>query len=91
MRFVSLLGLFGLVVLSPIALLLGVGLSEATTVGMLQGEKLVLTEFVAYIHLGGIGGMAPGRMGDLAELGLRAMLGGSLATFTTACIAGALL
>jgi hypothetical protein len=40
------------------------------------------------IQLGGIGGMAPNRMGDLAELGLRAMLGGSLATFMTACVAG---
>jgi CNT family concentrative nucleoside transporter len=93
---------------------------------MLLGEKLVLTEFVAYVHLGdimasatplsprgaiiasyalcgfanfasvgiqlgGIGGMAPGRMGDLAELGFRAMIGGSLATFMTACIAGVLL
>ncbi len=113
-------------IFTPVALLLGVDLSEASTVGMLLGEKLVLTEFVAYIHLGeimssptplspraaviasyalcgfanfasvgiqlgGIGGIAPGRMGDLAELGFRAMIGGSLATFMTACIAGALL
>ncbi|MFZ5481941.1 MAG: NupC/NupG family nucleoside CNT transporter [Myxococcota bacterium] len=113
-------------VFTPLALLMGVGLAEAPTVGMLLGEKLVLTEFVAYIHLGeimtgptplsargaviasyalcgfanfasvgiqlgGIGGMAPGRMGDLAELGLRAMIGGSLATFMTACVAGMML
>ena len=43
------------------------------------------------IQLGGIGGMAPNRRTDLAQLGLRAMLGGTLACFMTACIAGALL
>ena len=95
-------------IFTPVALLLGVPWSEASTVGMLLGEKTVLTEFVAYSHLGalmsgptplsdrsaviasyalcgfanfasigiqlgGIGGMAPSRMGDLAELGLKAM------------------
>jgi CNT family concentrative nucleoside transporter len=43
------------------------------------------------IQLGGIGGIAPQRRGDLARLGLRAMLGGTLAAFMTACIAGILL
>lgn len=43
------------------------------------------------IQIGGIGGMAPGRQRDLAKLGLRAMLGGALANFMTACIAGILL
>jgi concentrative nucleoside transporter, CNT family len=43
------------------------------------------------IQIGGIGGMAPGRQRDLAKLGLRAMLGGALANFMTACIAGMLL
>ncbi len=42
------------------------------------------------IQLGGIGGIAPGRRSDLARLGLRAMLGGTLAAFMTACIAGIL-
>ncbi len=40
------------------------------------------------IQLGGIGGIAPDRRSDLAKLGLRAMLGGTLAAFTTACIVG---
>jgi CNT family concentrative nucleoside transporter len=40
------------------------------------------------IQLGGIGGIAPNRQGDLARLGLRAMIGGTLAAFMTACIAG---
>jgi concentrative nucleoside transporter, CNT family len=43
------------------------------------------------IQIGGIGGMAPGRQRDLAKLGLRAMFGGALANFMTACIAGMLL
>jgi CNT family concentrative nucleoside transporter len=42
------------------------------------------------IQLGGIGGIAPTRRGDLARFGLRAVLGGSLATFMTATIAGVL-
>lgn len=40
------------------------------------------------IQLGGIGSLAPERRGDLAQLGLRAMLGGMLACCMTACVAG---
>jgi CNT family concentrative nucleoside transporter len=43
------------------------------------------------IQLGGIGGIVPERRGDLAKLGFRAMLGGTLAAFMTACVAGVLL
>lgn len=43
------------------------------------------------IQIGGIGGIAPERQADLARLGVRALLGGSLACFMTACIAGILL
>ena len=43
------------------------------------------------IQIGGIGGIAPGRRRDLAQLGLRAMIGGSLAAFMTAAIAGVLI
>ena len=42
------------------------------------------------IQIGGIGGIAPNRRSDLAKYGLRAVLGGSLATFMTATIAGVL-
>ena len=42
------------------------------------------------IQIGGIGALAPERRTDLAQLGLRALLGGSLATFLTATIAGML-
>jgi CNT family concentrative nucleoside transporter len=43
------------------------------------------------IQIGGIGAMAPSRKADLARLGLRAMVAGSLACFQTAAIAGFLL
>lgn len=111
---------------SPIAFAMGIPWSEAPVVGRLLGEKIVLTEFIAYINLGrimespeplsersaiiasyalcgfanfasigiqlgGIGGIAPSRMSDLAALGLRAMIAGSLAAFMTATVAGALL
>lgn len=112
---------------SPIAFAMGVPWSEATIVGGLLGEKLVLTELIAYMHLGemmaasepvlsersaiiasyalcgfanfasigiqlgGIGGIAPERMGDLAELSIRALIGGSLAAFMTGTVAGVLI
>ncbi|MCB9758630.1 MAG: NupC/NupG family nucleoside CNT transporter [Alphaproteobacteria bacterium] len=114
-------------VFSPIAFAMGVPWDEAAVVGRLLGEKLVLTEFIAYvslgglvnaevpvlsersaiiasyalcgfanfasvgIQLGGIGGIAPERMGDLSALALRAMIAGSLAAFMTATVAGVLL
>lgn len=43
------------------------------------------------IQIGGIGGIAPSRQSDLAKIGVRAMVAGTLACFTTACIAGMLL
>ena len=42
------------------------------------------------IQIAGIGGLAPERRGDLAKLSLRAMVGGTLAAFMTACFAGML-
>jgi CNT family concentrative nucleoside transporter len=43
------------------------------------------------IQIGGIGALAPTRRHDLARLGVRAMIAGTLANFVTATIAGALL
>lgn len=40
------------------------------------------------IQLGGIGTLAPDRRKDLALLGVRSLIGGTLACFMTACIAG---
>ena len=39
------------------------------------------------IEIGGLGGMAPTRRSDIARLGLRAMLAGTIASFMTAAIA----
>ncbi len=43
------------------------------------------------IQVGGIGSLAPERRGDMAKLGFRAMVGGLLASYLTATIAGILL
>ena len=43
------------------------------------------------IQIGGIGGIAPRRRKDLSRLALRAMIGGSIAAFMTAAIAGVLI
>jgi len=118
-------GILGLV-LAPLAWVIGVPWSDASLVGGLIGQKVVINEFVAYLQLadivncktegvsltnhgaliatyalcgfanfssiaiqiGGIGGLAPERRSDLARFGLRAVLGGSIATFMTATIAG---
>jgi len=42
------------------------------------------------IMIAGIGGMAPSRRSDVARLGVKSIVAGSLAAFMTACIAGAL-
>lgn len=110
--------------LSPISWIIGVPWQDATKVGSLIGQKVVINEFIAYldlgnmiqqgllseksrlistyalcgfanfssiaIQIGGIGGIAPDRRKDLARFGLRAVLGGSIATFMTATIAGVL-
>jgi CNT family concentrative nucleoside transporter len=43
------------------------------------------------IQIGGIGALVPERRHDLAKLGLRAMFAGTLANFTSACIAAMLM
>ena len=43
------------------------------------------------IQIGGIGSLAPERRGEMAKVGLRAMIGGLLATYMTASLAGLLL
>ncbi len=68
--------------------------------GLLDTKSIVIATFALCgfanfssiaIQIGGIGGMAPNRQSDLSRLGLRALLGGSLATFMSATIAGALI
>jgi CNT family concentrative nucleoside transporter len=43
------------------------------------------------IQVGGIGSLAPERRSEMAKIGFRAMIGGLLASYMTACIAGILL
>ncbi|NOY43232.1 MAG: NupC/NupG family nucleoside CNT transporter [Planctomycetes bacterium] len=75
-------------------------LTEAVERGTLDSRSVTLMTYALCgfanfgsigIQLGGIGGIAPERRSDLAKLGFRAMLGGTLAAFMTACVAGLLL
>ena len=113
------------VIFQPLAWSMGVPWNEAKILGTLMGEKIVLTELIAYsnlselilneqisertaiiasyalcgfsnfgsigIQLGGIGGMAPQRRRDLSTIAFKAMIGGALASWLTATIAGFLL
>jgi len=120
----SLQEIFGFL-FKPLAWTMGVPWNEAQLVGSLMGEKITLTELIAYsnlrdlrldhaiserttiiasyalcgfanfgsigIQLGGIGAMAPERKKDLSSLVLKAMIGGALASWMTASIAGILI
>ncbi len=65
--------------------------------GLLSARSLVIVSYALCgfsnfssiaIQIGGIGGIAPSRSGDLAKLGLRAMTAGVLASAQTAAVAG---
>lgn len=111
-------------VFAPLMWLLGVPNQDISLVGQLVGEKLIASEFVAYLHLtdlkgstdfvmskkaivmstfmlcgfanfasigiqiGGIGSLAPGKRVLLSQLGMRALLGGALASLLSATIIG---
>ncbi|WGL94679.1 NupC/NupG family nucleoside CNT transporter [Arsenophonus nasoniae] len=118
-------------IFAPIAYLIGIPWHEATIAGSFIGQKLVVNEFVAYMHfgeylkpdseviaagkqvlsehtkaiisfalcgfanlasvailLGGLGGIAPNRRKDVARLGLKVVLAGSLSNLMSATIAG---
>ena len=113
------------VILQPLSWTMGIPWDEAKIVGSLMGEKIVLTELVAYsnlsnlvnnnlisnrsaviasyalcgfanfgsigIQLGGIGGMAPNKRRDLSKIAMKAMIGGALASWLTATVAGLLI
>lgn len=78
---------------------LGSWLMEDSPVQISRRTEIILTyalcgfsNFGAIgIQIGGIGGLAPSRRGDLARYGLRAMIGGAIACCMTACIAGILI
>ena len=113
------------IIFSPLAWTMGIPWKEANIVGRLMGEKIVLTELIAYgslgdlinnnlisersaiissyalcgfanfgsigIQLGGIGAMAPEKRNILSKIVLKAMIGGALASWLTATIAGVLI
>jgi CNT family concentrative nucleoside transporter len=75
-------------------------LSQMKASGLLNDKSLVIATFSLCgfsnfssiaIQIGGIGGMAPNRQGDISKMGMRALLGASLATMLTGTLAGALL
>ena len=78
---------------------LGKWLKDDSPVHLSQRSEYILTyalsgfsNFGAIgIQIGGIGGIAPTRSSDLAQLGVRAMLGGALVCCMTACVAGILI
>jgi len=74
-------------------------LADMKADGMLSQKAIVISTYALCgfanfssiaIQIGGIGGMAPERQGDLSKLGLRALMAATLATMMTATIAGAL-
>jgi concentrative nucleoside transporter, CNT family len=76
-----------------------VDLSKMKTAGLLDEKSIRIATYALCgfanfssiaIQIGGIGGMAPGRQGDLSKLGFKAMLAASLATMMTATISGAI-
>lgn len=75
-------------------------LGKLITAGALSQRSIVISTFALCgfanlgsigIQIGGIGALAPDRRGDLAKLGFRAMVAGTLANFMSAAIAGILL
>lgn len=116
---VTLQGILGYL-FAPIAFLIGIPWDEALQVGSLIGQKIVVTEFYAYLNfievkdamsphaqivttfalcgfanlsaiailLGGLGSIVPSRRKDIARLGMRAVIGGTLSNLMSASLAG---
>ena len=77
-----------------------VDLSNMIKAGTLSPRAIALASYAlcgfanfssVAIQIGGISGLAPDRRKDLAQLGLRAMIAGNLASYQTAAIAGMLI
>jgi CNT family concentrative nucleoside transporter len=74
-------------------------LADMKLAGVLSDKSIIIATYALCgfanfssiaIQIGGIGGMAPSRQGDLSKLGPRALLAASLATMLSGTIAGAL-
>jgi CNT family concentrative nucleoside transporter len=75
-------------------------LSESLKAGAISPRAAVIASYALCgfanfgslaILMGGLAGLAPSRSGEVAQLGMRSILSGSLATFMTACVASILL
>jgi CNT family concentrative nucleoside transporter len=75
-------------------------LADMKAAGILSDKSIVIATYALCgfanfssiaIQIGGIGGMAPQRQGDLSRLGLKALMAASLATMLSGTIAGALI
>jgi len=111
---------------SPLMWLIGVSSQDMVLAGRLLGEKVIMSEFIAYISLadlkstasfgydktiimmtyvlcgfanfasigiqiGGIGSLAPSKRATLARFGMKALLGGTLASMLSATLVGIIL
>ncbi|MDP4711714.1 MAG: Na+ dependent nucleoside transporter [Saprospiraceae bacterium] len=74
-------------------------LAKAIPAGLLSEKSIIIATYALCgfanfasigIQIGGIGAIAPGQRRTLTELGFKALIGGTLAAFLTACIAGAM-
>ncbi|HYF70012.1 MAG TPA: nucleoside transporter C-terminal domain-containing protein [Ohtaekwangia sp.] len=74
-------------------------LSDMKSAGLLSEKSIIISTYALCgfanfssiaIQIGGIGGMAPERQGDLSRLGIKALIAASLATMMSGTIAGAL-
>jgi CNT family concentrative nucleoside transporter len=72
-------------------------MADAITANQLSEKSIVIATYALCgfanfssiaIQIGGISPLAENRRGDIARLGLKAVLGGTIATWMTACIAG---
>jgi len=75
-------------------------LADMKASGLLSEKSIIISTYALCgfanfssiaIQIGGIGGMAPNRQGDISKLGMRALVAASLATMMSATIAGALI
>lgn len=113
-------------IFAPLVWAIGVPMEDMTLVGRLLGEKIIMTEFIAYISLaelkdslsftheksiimatymlcgfanfasigiqiGGIGSLAPNQRTLLSRFGIRALIGGSIASLFSATVVGMLM
>lgn len=108
---------------APLALVIGIPLSECVAAGQLLGIKTILNELIAYLKLasgeagslsarseliltyalcgfanlgslgilvGGLVGIAPERRAEIAGLGMKSIIAGTLATLMTGAVVGLL-